>query len=148
MSLVLDKWKVGQCRIENGIFFPNDEYIPLSNKVDDAISIGTRTPIQTLIDENPNYWANCDIACEYFTEEHIAIGGGGSWEGEGFVALIDNASQDIQWILQSEDIEIVEKIVIEQGIIKASALECGYRISITIPVTNPEAAQITFTRDD
>ena len=36
---------------------------------------------------------------------HVLIGGGGGWEGEGFLALVDATTREAQWVLYVQDSE-------------------------------------------
>lgn len=147
MGLIQEKWNDEQCRFEDGIFFVNDEYIALTYNPDGSFQTGARLSVQGLIQNEPDGWANLDAACDYSNGEYIVIGGGGSYEGEGFIALLGSASRDLKWLLHLENIEVVTEIVIEEGVIIATAMEYPHYNTLTIPIAEPQSGSITCKHD-
>lgn len=139
MSLIQDKWRNWECRIEDGVFFSNDEYIGLSFDAVGLTHATARVPIQTLIDEEPDGWADIDAACECSNDQYTVMGGGGSWEGEGWVAVVEKANHQLKWLLHLSDSEAVTELAIEGETVKAVATEYPFRSTLKIPMTKPEA---------
>jgi hypothetical protein len=144
MGLIQSKWNEEECREEDGVFFPNDEYIPITRKADGEFHAGVRQSVQSIVDEEPDSWADVYAACEHSNDEYTVIGGGGSWEGEGFVALVQKSNRELSWILHLQNIENVTEIVIEGEIIKATAVYYPHHNVLTIPISEPQAISINL----
>jgi hypothetical protein len=99
MSIVQERWEREQCRIEDGVFFPSDEYILLSGTPDTGYRPNTRTTLEILITQTPDSWTSLTEFCRYSKSGWTVIGGGGDWEGEGFVAFIEAESNRLRWLL-------------------------------------------------
>lgn len=142
MSLILDKWEQWECRTEAGIFFPNDEYIALSFDADGVCLVSARQSIQNLIDEGPEGWANIDSSCEFSNDEYIVMGGYGSWEGEGWVALFKKPNRSMKWLLHLVDSEAITELSLEDKFIKAVAAYYPRSSILKIPIGKPETLSI------
>ena len=147
MGLLQEKWDEEQCRFEQGIFFANDEYVGLTRNPDGSFQAGARSSLQSLIDKEPEGWAGLDAACECSNDDYIVVGGGGSYEGEGFVALWDQAQRDLKWLIRLHDIEVVTKVAMEGDVIQAIAKEYPYNNSLTIPIAEPQAVSVDYKYD-
>jgi len=143
MGLIQDKWNEGQCRNEDGIFFANDEYIPLFWTAS-GVEVGERQTIQNIVHEHSDGLCNFYANCECSNEAYLALGGGGSWEGEGFVALIEKMNHKLMWILHLQDLEDVDEIVIEGEFIKATATVYPRHNTLTISITQPQTVLFDF----
>jgi hypothetical protein len=55
--------------------------------------------------------------------EHIFVGGGGAWEGEGFVALLRATSREAVWVLYCGDSEPFKSAQLVEGTVVAKSAE-------------------------
>ncbi|MBU1537173.1 hypothetical protein KKF84_17790 [Myxococcota bacterium] len=140
MGSVTDNFNKGRCRIENGIFFANDEYIEI---------LSTRGVYLCANSGKVKYLMRQDKAAWFdLTELHRAregdlsvVCGGGSYEGEGFVALTQG--EDLLWILHLEDSEEFTAVTISNGVITATANVYPHHHVLQLTARNPR--DFTFT---
>ena len=142
MSLVQDKWHSWECRDEDGVFFPNDEYIGLSFDAAGLTHTTARVPVETLIDKTPDGWTDIDAACECSNDQYTVMGGGGSWEGEGWVALVEKENRELKWLLHLSDSEAITELTLEGEVVRAVATYYPFRSILKIPITRPETLSI------
>ncbi len=143
MSVIEDKWKEEQCRDEYGIFFSNDECILLEGEVTTGFVGSARISVASLIENKEDYWTHLYAVPSCHTEKNgfVVVGGETSWEGDGFIALIEAVSNNLIWVIHLEQSEGFREVCIENEYILATSAEYyGYRWKI--PLKNPEKLQM------
>ncbi len=138
MNIFQSKWEEGYCRTEDGIFYP-DIYIPITY-IKDILHIGKQQPIQELYNKNPEMW--CDIYsnpdCSFKSGGLSFFAGSSSWEGEGFVAVIESKTSTLRWIFHMSTSEKFVSLKVKEGTIIATSREYPHAYEWRIPVNKPE----------
>ena len=70
-------------------------------------------------------------------EAHLFVTGGGAWEGEGFLALIQRHSRETLWVLYSEQAEAFVSVHSSGGIVHATSEEYPFSTKWRIRATQP-----------
>ena len=133
-SLAQQNWKQGKCRIEDGIFFGDDRVILFDDKEQ---SIKT---LDQLVETKPGFWTELDIAAEYQSREYgvQVFAGGGSWEGEGFVAVSQLEDEQLLWLIHLSDSEAFISVKIQDDNIYAVSQEYPSHWEWIIPIYHPQ----------
>lgn len=133
-------WRRNRIRLEDGIFFADDTWIPLTMNDEGSMVAGERLALEQILEDNPDGWAEADPApgCEAVSGTLRAIGGGGAWEGEGFVALLEGGSGKLVWLLHLSSAERFRSMEIRGDVLVAVSEEPPNRLEWTIPLTEPE----------
>ena len=139
MSVINAKWKEEQCRVEYGIFFTNDECILLGGNPEDGYIASTRILVSTLIENDANGWAhlNPNLSCYIKKNGLIVLAGGTSWEGDGFVALLEAKSNELVWIMHLYQSEKFVEVGFDGESILAVSAEYPLNYRWKIPLYNP-----------
>ena len=143
MGVIENKWKEDQCRDEYGIFFANDECIFLEGKVKTGFVASARISVASLIKNKEDYWTHLIAVPDCYAEKngYVIIGGETSWEGDGFIALIEAVSNNLIWVMHLDQSEGFREACIENDYILATSAEYyGYRWRI--PLKNPEMLEM------
>jgi len=69
--------------------------------------------------------------------ETLLIGGGGAWEGEGFVALVDSDTRKARWILYAESAEEFVEANQHGGVVHAKSGGYPHRFEWVIQLGEP-----------
>ena len=148
-SIVARQWNNRRCRIEAGIFFPDDTFVPLRPERQ-GYARGDRVAIETLLARDPHGWFELDARATFRRDEVEVSCGGGPWEGEGFVATVAGvarvAGDRLQWLLHLTDSEAFVEVKIEGAMIVARSEEYPVRIDWTIPLDDPASLVKRVTR--
>jgi len=147
MGLVADKFRIDECRIEQGVFFGNDEVILLVD-AEGCFEAGERLPVVALVDADPQGWCSLDrnSSCQLLEPSLMVVGGGTSWEGEGWLAAIEAAGERLVWLLHLGSSEVFRSVRRVGGDLVAVSEEYPTRSKWRIPLRSPE--QATFVRVD
>ncbi len=138
MNIIKGRWLTEQCRIEEGIFFSDDTYIPLVGNVPQL----PRRTITPLLAQSPDDWSSIDGGQLAVLPGYRVFGGNTSWEGAGFIALVRESDGALVWLLHSENSEPFRSASIDGELIVANSREDGLKnppciFRWKIPVTAP-----------
>ena len=138
MSTITERWLSEQCRIEEGIFFSDDTYIPLVSNVPQL----PRRSIGPLLAHSPDDWSSIDGGQLAVLPGYRVFGGDTPWEGAGFIALVRESDGALVWLLHSEQSEPFRSASIDGELIVAISREDGLKNPLCtfrweIPVTAP-----------
>src|SRR5438128_3722290 len=113
MGLVQSKWEKEECRFENGIFFPDDTVPLLAGSPSEGYRASVRQPLQALMEANPEGWTYLEPVCSAEDQSLLMVGGGGSYEGDGFVALLNASPRTLIWLLHLSGVERFTEVRVE-----------------------------------
>jgi hypothetical protein len=147
IGIIVSQWAKGLCRVENGIFYDNDTYV-LVSITNAGSSVGERCSIDGLQQESPKAWSSfyANPNCEVTIDHLCFLGGGGPWEGEGFLAVMDAHTQILRWVLHSSESEQFVSLRVEHSTIYAESGEYPYNYHWRIPIENPEGLHVTVEK--
>jgi len=132
----IERWKRHECRTEQGIFFAAGDVVLLKEAPEGCYESSVRTSIDNLVAASPDDWFFVDPAGEEIIPGYHIVFGGGSWEGEGFVALERKGA--LVWILHLSDKERFTSVRLEGRHLRAVSGEYPDRFSWVIPLDEPE----------
>ncbi|HEV7301179.1 MAG TPA: hypothetical protein VGN72_17565 [Tepidisphaeraceae bacterium] len=113
VGIILDRWARQECRIEYGIYFPDDTYVPF----DGMKAAGKRRQVGPLVSARPDGWASLDPVL--LVEVGVQVWGGEtSWEGVGFLAVCE-PNGSLKWLLHCEDSEPFVSAQVQDGTVVA-----------------------------
>src|SRR4051812_37040593 len=94
MGLVQSRWEDEQCRYEDGLFFPDDTFILLEGNPTNGYLASIRQPLHALIEADPDGWTDIDIDPTGSARHRslLVLGGGGTYEGDGVLAVTDSVT--------------------------------------------------------
>ena len=150
MSITQDKWNEEKCRNEYGIFFSNDECILLEGESENSYVASARIPVSSLVETDASGgWTELSplLSCQTEKDGFIVLGGGTSWEGDGFIALLDSASNNLIWVMHLCQSEEFMEVSIDGENILASSEEYPHSYNWEIPLNNPEKLRGVATRN-
>ncbi len=150
MSITQDKWNEKKCWSEYGIFFSNDECILLEGESENCYVASARIPVSSLIENDADDgWTHLYplLSCRTEKDGFIVLGGETSWEGDGFIALIDAASNNLVWVMHLCQSETFVEVGIDGENILATSEEYPHSYSWEIPLNNPEKLRGVVTRN-
>lgn len=142
MGHVQAKWDDEECRQEDAVFFADDTFISLSRSHPQSYQAAVRRPLQTLLEVDPDGWTTLDRVCSVEHDSMQIVGGGGSYEGEGFVAVVDATTQRLIWLLHLSGVERFTEVRANGSSLRAISAEYPFRHEWTIPFENPEALSV------
>ncbi len=145
MGLVADRFRAEECRTEQGVFFGDDEVILLGDG-EGRFDAAERRPVTALVDVDPQGWCSLDRhpSCQLLEPELLVVGGGTSWEGEGWLAAIEPAGERLVWLLHLATSELFTSVQRVGGDLVAVSGEYPTRLEWRVPLRSPERA--TFSR--
>jgi hypothetical protein len=134
MSLVLHYWKSERCRIEDGIYLPDDSYFELN-----GFNVQSpRKQVNGLVSLDAEGWTALTPTGDLNLGSGLAVCfGETSWEGSGFIALLDDSDRSLRWLLHSTQSEPFVSAKISDGEILAKSADFITEWSWTIPVELP-----------
>lgn len=137
-------WRRNRIRLEDGIFFADDTWIPLTLDDEGTIAVGERAALEEILETNPDGWAEVSPVhgCEARSGELRATGGGGDSEGEGFIAVTDGNSQRLLWLLHLSCSERFRTLDVSDSILRALSEEHLRKLEWAIPLGKPEKIEI------
>lgn len=106
MKNLIEFWEHQECPALSGVCFPDGNVQLISIKADYGppssflFSLGERTSLAKLNQEGELSWTACAILDELMIPKNkqIAICGETSWGSEGFVAVLDSGSRELNWL--------------------------------------------------
>lgn len=140
MGIIEAKWNEEQCRAEYGVFFANDECILLEGSPGGGYTASARISASSLIETEPDGWADLTALLSCHTEKNglAVLGGETSWEGDGFLALVEAESNNLIWVMHLYQSEKFVKVDIDGENILAVSEEYPHKYRWQIPLYNPE----------
>lgn len=141
MSLIVTNWNDRTTRMEDGIYFPNDEFIELCGTPEEGYETDMPSSIAPLLETDPEGWINLEERCLIEHEDLSISGGATSWEGAGFIAV--EREGELLWILQVADSEPFVEVTCDGTFIRAISEEHPTRYDWRIPIDAPEALTVT-----
>jgi hypothetical protein len=138
-------WRRNRIRLEDGIFFSDDSWIPLTTGDDGRLKAGERTSLEEILESNPDGWTEVDpsAGCEASIGGLKVVGGGGAWDGEGFVALLDSTTLRPVWVLHVSTGSRFRTVAVADSMILAVSGEPPEGREWSIPVGNPGKAEVS-----
>ena len=148
MSVVQTRFSEKKCRIEDGIFFPNDEAILLTGDPRNGYTGSKRGAILSLLEKSPDDWAEMYVNPSFLVQQNdlVISGGSGSWEGEGFIAVTLADSGALVWLLHLNESEEFTSVSHESGYILAVSGKYPERYEWKIPLNRPECLRVITGR--
>ncbi|MDR7070939.1 hypothetical protein J2X02_003811 [Pseudoxanthomonas japonensis] len=101
----------------SGLHCDDGYYYPLLEENDSILALG-ESPMRV---EAGTVTATLLPSFEVSAEngEDLLVGGSGSWEGEGFLALVDRESREARWVLYDEEGEEFVEAIQRSGVVYA-----------------------------
>ena len=130
-------WKKGKSRIDQGVLYSDGTYFPVYNSSISGYEIGAITSIAPSLVQEPGGWFYYNISSRRRIENTLLVAGGGSYEGEGFVALLGE-NESLLWVLHLEGCEPleIETCFENEALVFGSN---GYeKNTLIVPYANPE----------
>jgi hypothetical protein len=139
MGHVQAKWEDEECRFEDGIFFSDDTFISLAGSYSQGYQAAVRQPLQSLMEANPDGWTALDPVCSAEYHSILIVGGGGSYESDGFLAVVDASTRRLVWLLHLSGVEPFTEVRVDGSLLRATSAEYPFRHEWTIPLESPHA---------
>lgn len=148
MSITQTKWLEEQCRVENGIFFANDEGVLLSGNPKGGYVASSRASLASFLENDVDGWTNIDEnpACRAEQDGILVVGGSTSWEGEGFIATVEISGGALIWLLHLTESEAFVEVNFDGENISAVSSEYPDLYRWQIPLNNPESLRVVSQR--
>ena len=148
MHITQGKWLEKQCRIEDGIFFANDDVILLRGNPENGYEASDPLSLTSLIKEDADGWTHIDplAPCRAENEGILVVGGSTACEGEGFVATLDRLSGTLLWLIHLSQSEAFVEVNFDGESILAVSSEYPDTYRWQIPVSNPSALVVISER--
>jgi hypothetical protein len=143
MGIIHAQWQKKKSRVEDGIFFGTDDYIPLEGAPETGYTPGERRPIADIIAPSPDRWGEVvETVVARNEQRNLTIHGGEtSWEGEGFLAVVSASTGQLLWLLHLSTSEPFVEVKTDDDFIYAVSGGYPMRYEWWIPIHAPE----TFT---
>ena len=135
MSVIEQKFRAWQCYDENGVYFPDDTFITLN---ENNLPLLPARNIAEILGVDPDGWTNLDQTGQLTTDAGLLLSWGEtSWEGAGYLALLNAEDGSLRWLLHSNSSEpFTHAIQVGNAIHAASADYITVRDWI-IPIDEP-----------
>jgi hypothetical protein len=137
MGLVQSKWENEECRSEDGIFFPDDTAVLLAGSPSKGYQASGRQRLELLMESNPEGWTAVEPGCSTVHQTWLILGGGGSYEGDGFLAVVDAVSRRLIWLLHLAGVERFTEVLVNGSVLQAVSEEYPLRHEWTVPLESP-----------
>lgn len=141
-----------QCPAFGGLYFPADEtVIPLSGDASQGFETAERQPILAVVPADLLTWSpslEVYTGCVFEGPEVRVVGGGGAYEGEGFLAAFSMPSQECLWLLYSEACEVFRTVTMSGSVVVAQSGDPPCWCEWRIPLHDPDAFEVHHLRGD
>jgi len=139
MSVITDRWLSEECRAEDGIYFPDDTFIPLIDNVPQF----PRRAIAELLRLEPDAWSGIYAADPLAAvPDHLVFGGETSREEAGFLALVQESDRSLVWLLHSSKSEPFRSASVQGAVLIATSREYPSSLRWEIPLEAPWALTV------
>ncbi|MEO6326317.1 MAG: hypothetical protein ABIT01_15090 [Thermoanaerobaculia bacterium] len=134
------------CPAFDGIYFPEDHsVISIEGSPGAGYTSGERKPIDEVVPVDCLDWSP-DLealdTCRFETTEILVVGGGGTYEGEGFLAAFAKPSLEPLWLLYSQSAESFRRVAaINQELVAISA-DPPYLYEWRLSLKDPTSLQV------
>jgi hypothetical protein len=137
-------WRRMRTRVESGIFFGDDTWIPLTLEADSGLSRGDRADLGEILDSEPDGWSELQRAegCPVSSGSHTVDAGGDTWQG-GFVSVADSSGTHLLWLLHVTAIDGFTRIGVADGMIDALSEGGQGGLRWRIPLDQPQRLTVT-----
>ncbi len=136
-----------RCRIEQGIFFGNDQaFLTTCEEQTDGsrvLKVTRQTDALALQAARPDGWVEIQASTLYPDGDLLVMAGPGEHEGEGFIALVcladegSLADDGLRWLIHLQDSQAFLNVEIRDDVIEAvsgrAAIEYHWRIPLDQP---------------
>jgi hypothetical protein len=140
VSVIEAWWNNEECRIEDGIYFVDDSYVPLTG----FLPALPRRPVQDLITVRPDYCASLNVGDPLVELSSLLVfGGDGSWEGEGFLALLRGNDRTLVWVLHSARSGAFVSADLDGEILVAQSIDYPNSYHWRIPMDSPWELEVS-----
>lgn len=134
------------CPAFDGIYFPEDgSVIPIEGSPGEGYRIRRRQPIGGVVPLDRLDWSP-DLealdTCRFETAEFLVLGGGGSYEGEGFLAAFGKPSLEPLWLLYSESAETFRRVASSGPELVAISADPPYLYEWRLSLRDPASLQV------
>ena len=148
MSVTQAKWNDEQCRVEDGIFFPDDSVILLSGNPRAGYAASAPIELSLLLEADPEGWTELmeHLSCRVEAGGIIATAGGGAWEGDGFVAALRASDGALLWVLHLAGAGAFSELRHDGDIIEAISSEWPDEYRWRIPLGSPSELSVIANR--
>ena len=134
---IVEMWKKGKSRVEQGVLYSDGTYFPVYDSSSSGYEAGAMESIAPYLMHEPEAWFYYSISSKRRIGNTLLVSGSGSYEGEGFVALLGE-NESLLWVLHLEGCESLEiETCFENEVLVFGSN--GYEKNLFIvPYTNPE----------
>ncbi|HSI14112.1 MAG TPA: hypothetical protein VK961_18840 [Chthoniobacter sp.] len=146
MSVIEARWRKRQSRYEDGIYFGTDDLVELCGTPSEGYRADVRAPVAMLLQSAPDGWTDLDETCSARVGEYQLFAGSTSWEGAGFVAVEQQSTERLLWLLHLAEAEPFTEISAHGDTIHAVSGEYPFRCEWHIPLHSPESFTVTRVR--
>jgi hypothetical protein len=149
MGIASTMWESRKCRSEDGVLFASDQFVRLAGGVQGGYRPGSPEPLSALLPRETVEWIEVDPLCR-FQDDASGVtveAGGGSWEGDGFVAVISLLSGELIWVLHLSESEHFTTVTVNEGEVVALAEEYPFRNEFRIPLKAPHRLRVASRHD-
>lgn len=148
MSVTEAKRNNEECRVEDGIYFPDDYVILLSGSPRDGYAASGRLKLSSLLEADPEGWTEIveHVACRVEVSGVIVAAGEGAWEAEGFVAALRVSDGALLWVLHLRESEAFRQVRHDGQVIWAVSSEYPDEYQWRIPINAPEELSVVAHR--
>lgn len=139
MGVAASRWEARECRSEDGVLFASDEFVTLVGDPRGGYRSGPLERLADLLSQDAGDWIEVDPSCRFRDDTGgiLVEAGGGSWEGEGFVAASSLHSGELLWVLHLSGSEPFTAVAVVEGDVVAVAAEYPIRNEFRIPLKEP-----------
>lgn len=149
MSVASAKWEVHECRSEDGVLYTTDLFVSLTGTPKVGYQPGPTEPLAVLLSRGTGDWIEVDPQCRFQDDagEIVVEAGGGSFEGEGFVAVTRLPGNKFVWMLHLSNPEPFTSVTVDGSEVVALAEEYPYRNEFRIPLSEPHRLRVLSRHD-
>jgi len=134
MSIVEQNFREERCRYEDGIYLADDTFILLQDNLP-ALPI---RDVAELVLEEPGGWTDLTQTGQSATGTGFLLSWGEtSWEGSGYLALLNERDGSLRWLLHSSVSEPFVRAMLVENAIHASSAEYPTSWDWIIPIKEP-----------
>jgi hypothetical protein len=134
MNEISKHWLAEECRVEDGIYFDDDTYIPM---IQNSPQVPRRS-IGELLSRSPEGWSGVYPGEPLAVANgFVVLGGETSWEGVGFLAVVREKDESLVWLLHSSGAEAFRSASLVGEALLATSSEYPSAIRWEIPVFAP-----------
>jgi hypothetical protein len=142
MSLVQSRFDSEECFGEYGIYFSNDEFMPVTGSPHEGYTFSSRVSVAPFVSKHPDAWVPIDEQCRVEHGDLSVMAGGTSWEGDGFIAVRSTKNGALIWMLHLCASEVFREVAFESDAVVARSSEYPFTCHLRIPVNNPEMLSV------